>query len=87
MKKPKLTKQEEIAIRNKEIAAKRMRTIAAKKAAEEKRIKMKARRDKFLAFSAKPIVWIFAIFGFGSAIYFVVKGAIFAIQYLISNWL
>lgn len=73
-------------IRNKEIAAKRSKTIAIRIAMVEKAKRRRERRKKFMELSAKPIVWIFAIIGFSSTIYWVVMGAVWVINYLSSHW-
>ena len=79
--------EEQRVQRNKAIAAKRQRTIAMKVKAVEQVKKRKERRKKFMELSAKPIVWIFAIFGFGNAVYWIIKGAVKVIEYLSSHWI
>lgn len=73
-------------IRNKEIAVKRQKTIAMNVKAVVQVKKRRERRKKFMELSAKPIVWIFAIFGFANAVYWIVQSVVWVINYLSSHW-
>lgn len=65
--------EEEAERKKQEAAAKRAATIEAKRKAAEKKVAKKERRKKFMEFSSKPIVWVFAIIGWLSTVYFFIK--------------
>lgn len=65
--------EEEAEKKKQEVAAKRAATIERKKKEAEKKAVRKERRKKFMEFSSKPIVWVFAIIGWCSTVYFFIK--------------
>ena len=63
--------------KNKEIAEKRAATIKAKIEAKEKIQAAKARKKKLQSYGTKPIFWIFFLFGWTNAFYWLYKIVIF----------
>lgn len=55
------------------VAAKRASTIERNKSLEAKKVATKVRQKKFNEFTSKPVVWGFAIFGWGHALYYLFK--------------
>ncbi len=63
--------------KNKEAAEKRAATIQSKLDAKEKAIAAKARKKKLESFGTKPIFWIFFLFGWINAFYWLYKIVMF----------
>jgi len=73
-------KKEAEAKRYKDIAAKRQQTIQAKKDKAEKALAKRARTKKLQSYGTKPIFWIFFIFGWMNAFYWLFVIARFLIK-------
>lgn len=62
--------------------AKRTSTIESNKKADEKAKARKVRAKKFNEFTSKPIVWLFALFGWGHALYYLIELVVLVLRAL-----
>lgn len=65
---------------------KRLATMALKKKVDEKKTTKKLRRKKFMEFSSKPIVWMFAVFGWLMSLYWVWRIGLLLIEFIKNHW-
>jgi len=61
---------------------KRSDTIERNRKLDAKKVATKLRQKKFNEFTSKPIVWIFAIFGWGHALYYLFKLVVLVLKAL-----